>query len=109
MPKVGCQNLNACLNNDEIVAQVHYEKALEQGKIVEIKSEDEENKDMLPQVTTMKALEMCKILNNFCLESDVYRAMELSKVLHCFQAEVLLDSMQKIKQPTLVDLWGSTS
>ena len=98
MPKAGCQNLN----DDEIVAQVHYEKALEQGEIVEIESEDEEDEDALPQVTTTKALEMC-------LESGTDSAMELSKVLHRFRAEVLLDSMQKMKQPTLVDRWGSTS
>jgi hypothetical protein len=96
------------LNDNEIVAQVRYEKALEKGEIVEIESE-EEDEDALPPVTTTKALEMCKILNSFCLGSGADSAMELSKVLRRFQAEVSLDSMQRMKQASLVDLWGSTS
>jgi hypothetical protein len=35
------------LNNDKIVAQVHYEKALEQGEIIEIESKEEEDDDVL--------------------------------------------------------------
>ena len=36
------------------------------------------------QVTTAKALEMCKILGSYCLSTSAGSAMELSKVLHCF-------------------------
>ena len=35
------------LNDDEIVAQVHYEKALKQGEIIEVESEEEEEDDVL--------------------------------------------------------------
>jgi hypothetical protein len=99
-----------CLNDDEIVAQVRYEKALERGEIVEInlESEDEEDEDTQPEVTTTKALEMCRILGSFCLDSGAGSAMELSTVLRRFRAEVSRDYMQNMKQPTLVDLWGST-
>jgi hypothetical protein len=59
---------------------------LEQGEIIEINSEEEEEEDdnLLPQVTTAKALEMCQILSSFCLESGAGSAMELSRILHCF-------------------------
>ena len=78
-----------CLTDEGIVAQVRHEKALEQGDIVEIESEDEEE-DVLPQVTstTTKALEMCKMLNSFCLESGIGSAMDLLRVLRRFRAEV---------------------
>jgi hypothetical protein len=97
------------LNDDEIVAQVHYEKALEQGEIIEIDSEEEEEEDdnLLPQVTTAKALEMCQILSSFCLESGAGSAMELSRILRRFRAEVSQDYMKNMKQSILVDLWGS--
>jgi hypothetical protein len=95
------------LNDDEIVAQVHYEKALEQGEIIEIDSEEEEDDNLLPQVTTAKALEMCQILSSFCLESGAGSAMELSRILRRFRAEVSQDYMKNMKQSILVDLWGS--
>ena len=98
------------LNDDEIVAQVHYEKALEQGKIIKIdleEEEEEEDDNLLPQVTIAKALEMCWILSSFCLESGAGNAMELSRILHCFQAEVSQDYIKNMKQSTLVDLWES--
>jgi len=95
------------LNDDKIVAQVHYKKALEQGEIVEIESEDEEDEDTPPQVTTTNTLEMCRILSTICLNTGASSALELSRVLHCFWAEVSQEYMQNMKQPTLVDLWGS--
>ena len=98
------------LDDDAIVAQVHYEKALEQGEIIEIESEEEkeENEDTLPQVTITKALEMCRVLDSFCLDNGTGIAMELSRVLHHLWAEVSWDYMQNMKQSTLVDLWGCT-
>ena len=95
------------LNDDEIVAQVHYERAVEQGEIIEIESEDEEDENAPPQVTTTKALEMCKMLSGFCLDTGADSAMELSRVLRHFRAELSQEYMQNMKQPTLVDLWGS--
>lgn len=92
-------------SDDEIVHQVHYEKALEQGEIVEISSEDEEEDDA-SQVMTTEALEMCKKLGSFCLDTGVGSASELSKVLHRFRAEVSREYMKSLKQSTLVDLWG---
>ena len=96
------------LDDDEIVAQVHYEKALEQGEIqeVEVESEDEEDDDAPPQVTTIEALEMCRTLGSFCLGTGVGSAMELSRVLLRFRAEVSQEYMQNMKQRTLDDLWG---
>jgi hypothetical protein len=72
-------------------------------------SEDEEDEDVLPQVTTTKALEMCRILGSFCLNTvtGAGSAMELSSVLFCFRAEVSWQHMQNMKQPTLADLWVS--
>ena len=35
------------LNDNEIVAQVHYEKAFKQGEIIEVESEEEEEDDVL--------------------------------------------------------------
>jgi hypothetical protein len=76
------------------VAQVRYEKALKQGDIVEIES-DEEDEDMPPQVTTTEALEMCRVLGSFCLNTGAGSAMELSGVLRRFRAEVSQEYMQK--------------
>jgi len=98
---------NPQLNDDKIIAQVCHEKALEQGEIIEIESEEEEDEDMPPQVTTTKALEMCRILGSFCLNTGAGSAMELSKALRCFRAEMSWKYMQNMKQPTLADLWGS--
>jgi hypothetical protein len=61
---------------------------LEQGDIVEIESEDEEDEDAPPQITITEALEMCRILGSFCLDTGVGNAMELTRALHHFQAEV---------------------
>ena len=82
---------------------------MEQGEIIEIDSEEEEEEDdnLLPQVTTAKALEMCQILSSFCLESGAGSAMELSRILRRFRAEVSQDYMKNMKQSILVDLWGS--
>lgn len=70
-------------NDNEIVCQVHYEKALERGEIIDVSSGDEEEEDA-SQVTTTEALEMCKKLGSFCLDAGVGSASELSKVLRCF-------------------------
>jgi hypothetical protein len=35
------------LNDDEIVAQVHYEKVLKQGEIIKVESAEEEEDDVL--------------------------------------------------------------
>ncbi|KAI0262826.1 hypothetical protein BGY98DRAFT_1048922 [Russula aff. rugulosa BPL654] len=63
--------------------------------------------EIVAQVTTAKALEMCQILSSFCLESGAGSAMELSRILRRFRAEVPQDYMKNMKQSILVDLWGS--
>ena len=85
-PPEECKNEDnlQSLNDNEIVAQVHYKKALEQGEIIKIDSEEEEkdnDNNLLPQVTTAKALEKCQILSSFCLKSGAGSAMELSRIL----------------------------
>ena len=80
---------------------------MEQGEIIKIDSEEEEDDNLLPQVTTAKALEMCQKLSSFCLESGAGSAMELSRILHHFRAEMPQNYMKNMKQSTLVDLWGS--
>jgi hypothetical protein len=57
---------------------------MEQREIVEIKSKDKKDEDMLPQVITTKALKMYRILGSFCLNTGTHSALELSRVLHHF-------------------------
>ena len=80
---------------------------MEQGEIIEIESENEEDEDMPPQVTTMEALEMCRILGSVCLNTGAGSAMDLSRALCHFQAEVSQQYTKNMKQLTLADLWGS--
>jgi hypothetical protein len=52
------------------------------------------------------ALEMCKMIEAFCLKTGVGSALDVSQVLRCFRAEVWQEYSQSMKQPTLVDMWG---
>ena len=73
------------LDDDKIVAQVHYKKALEQEEIqeVEVESEDEEDDDAPPQVTTIEALEMCRTLGSFCLGTGVVLSLQTGLNVQC--------------------------
>ena len=91
-------------SDNEIVAQVHYKKALEQGEIVEISSDEEE--DDAPLVSTTEILDMCKTLGSLCLDTGAGSASELSRILRRFRAEVSQEHMKGMKQTTIVELWG---
>jgi hypothetical protein len=93
-------------NDDKIIAQVYHERALEQGDIIEVESEDEEDEEVSPAITTPDALEMCKMIKGFCLKTGVDSALDVSQVLHHFQAKIWQEYSQNMKQPTLVDVWG---
>ena len=71
-------------NDDEIIAQVHHERALEWGDIIEVESEDEEDEEVSPAITTPDALKMCKTIEGFCLGTGVGSALDVAQVLHHF-------------------------
>ena len=76
------ENITVPNDDDQIIAPVHHERAVEQGDIIEVESEDR------------------RVLS----ADDV--ALDVAQISRRFRAEVWQEYSQNMKQPTLVDMWG---
>ena len=72
-----------------IVMEVKHQMAVEQGEIMEIKSDDEDTQPYVAPLPHSKILEMCKKLEMICMsESDTNTSLELPQLLHKFHGEL---------------------
>jgi hypothetical protein len=80
-------SLTSLTNDNEIVAQVHLEQALECREVEEVESDDDEEDSERIKATEM--LEIAKKLEDACLRTGVENALEMSRMLHHFQAKLM--------------------
>ena len=101
-------SLNGPMNDANIVAQVRHEQALNVEEVSENEGsdDDDESEDRTqngPGTTEM--VEICQRLESVCLGTGVGNALELSKNLRRFRAELVRMRMANARQVTLDTLW----
>jgi hypothetical protein len=92
-------SLTGLTNDDEIIAQVHLEQALECEEVEEVESDDDEVDTEDVKATEM--LEISKKLEDACLKTGIENALEMLRILCRFQAELMQMRTEKAKQVTI--------
>ncbi|KIN97778.1 hypothetical protein M404DRAFT_31984 [Pisolithus tinctorius Marx 270] len=96
-------------DDSAIIAEVQHQIAVEQGNIIEVCSDDEELKDITPQVVPVprsEIIQLCEKLELACiLESDADTSLELVRHLRKFHGEMCRKELQNATQTTLTSYW----
>ena len=91
-----------------IVMEVKHQMAVEQGEIVEIKSDDEDTQPCAAPLPHSEILEMCEKLEMICMsESDPNTSLELPRLLRKFHGELRRQEQLSARQTTLDSFWNS--
>ena len=95
--------MHAFEGDEDIVAQVHREQAIEHGEIIEIPSDDDEDEDEEPQtdIGMAEMIGMCKRLEGASLSSTAESSLEASRVLRRLRAQLTQISLRNATQTTL--------
>jgi hypothetical protein len=92
--------------DDEIVALVRHEQAVECGEVVEIVSDEEGEEDQCNgDMGSADMIQSCERLKKACLSSVAGSSLEVLRVLCCFRAQLLQVDFQQAKQTMLTSIW----
>ena len=99
-------SLNEAIDDGDIVAQVHREQASNVEEVSEDERSDDESEDTTQNgLGTTEIVELCKQLETVCLGTAVGNALELTRNLRHFRAELLRTRMANARQVTLDSMW----
>lgn len=92
---------------EEIVAQVYEEKAIAEGRVIEIDDSDSEDEPdgSKPAVGVPEMLQMCQLLEKAALDSGVEGSLDLSQSLRRFRARLVRVELKEAKQTMLDKMW----
>ncbi|KAJ6608464.1 hypothetical protein B0H10DRAFT_1955351 [Mycena sp. CBHHK59/15] len=94
--------------NEDIIARVRHEEAVEHGDIIEIDDSDDE--DDMPDMGMADVLKLCQTLERVCLsKGDPSQSMELNRALQLFWGHVQQEELLYARQMTLAEAWGAKS
>jgi hypothetical protein len=103
------QSASALSGEEEIVAKVHREQAIERGEIIEVDSDEGEDADMEGAGEDMSVDEMIHLserLERASLSSAAESSLEVARVLRHFRAQMVQVGLRQAKQATLPEIWG---
>jgi hypothetical protein len=92
-------------DDDEIIAKVRHEAAIERGEVEEVDSDDE-NDEGGERMGTKEMLEMCKVLEGACISSGVVGSLDLAKHLRGFHGVLRQHELQNVTQSTLENFFS---
>lgn len=94
------------VDEDALIKHIQYEKAVQEGRIIEIESDDEEDVDE-PIMKNEEILRACAALEASVLHTDAPSGYHLIGALRKFRAELNRTNQAAKKQTTLDGIWMS--